>query len=169
MLFYESEVLRCLNFKVSRILAIDFLNYFAFDAAFNPKEKRYYYAKYLLNISYQNLKLRSISKSLLGFSIVYFVNRIFGKRSEWPLENSNNSPNVNQCRTKKTFCLKLHKNLKEYKLFQKEFQNNYITELNSLNRISAKQKNYKNVFPEIQFDASKVRKIAMDIFLGNYI
>ena len=35
MFFFESELLRCLEFNTSRVLAVDLLNYFAEDAGFD--------------------------------------------------------------------------------------------------------------------------------------
>lgn len=84
MFYYESQVLASLEFNTSRVLTIDFLNLFAFDAGFGPKDKRRNFALYLLNTSYLSPNLCSIRKSLLAFSIIYFVNKIFGKGKEWP-------------------------------------------------------------------------------------
>lgn len=84
MFYYESQVLASLEFNASRVLTIDFINLFAFDAGFGQKDKRRYFALYLLNTSYLSPNLCSIRKSLLAFSIIYFVNKIFGKGKEWP-------------------------------------------------------------------------------------
>lgn len=96
MFFYESEVLSCLQFNTSRVLTIDFLNLFAFDAGFEKNDKRRLFALYLLNLSYLSPSLSSIKKSLLAFSIVYFVNKIFGKGKEWPKSSESTQENENQ-------------------------------------------------------------------------
>lgn len=136
MFFFESQILKCLEFNTSRILAIDFLNYFAEDAGFNSKNKRYFYALYLLNISYLNPKLRSISQSLLAFSIVYFVNKIFSKDHEWPSTRTDSSQkNLLNSSTKKILYLKVKERFQEWEKCQNEFKEKFNSALDEVTRI----------------------------------
>jgi len=136
MFFHESELLKCLNFNTSRILAIDFLNYFTEDAGFNSKNKRYFYCLYLLNISYLDPKLRSLSQSLLAFSIVYFVNKIFSKDEEWPLTKTDTSSNnMLRMSTKKIAYLKVNDRFAEWKKVSKEFQSKFLSAMDDVVRI----------------------------------
>lgn len=135
MFFYESEILQCLEFNTSRILTIDFLNYFAFDANFEMKGRRYFYSLYLLNISYHNLKLRSISKSQLAFSIIYFVNKIFGKGDQWPPEKTDSSISLKNRKTKKTVFLNLKEKLKTWNDYKSEYHENFISYTDKITRI----------------------------------
>lgn len=135
MFFYESELLKCLEFNTSRILAIDFLNYFAEDAGFDFKNKRYYYCLYLLNISYLSLKLRSISQSLLAFSIVYFVNRIFSREQEWPLTRVGSSTNLLKNSTKKLAFLTVNRRFEEWEKAKQSYQNKFLSALDEIARI----------------------------------
>ena len=127
MLIYELEVLNCLNFNTSRVLAIDFLYYFAFDAGFKINGKRSWFALYLLNISYHNPLLYKFSKSLIAFSIIYFVNKIFGKKKEWPQQYSpNQNQNSNQAK-KKYFYLKIDENLQDWQNYKQQFIDTHET------------------------------------------
>lgn len=136
MFYHESQILKCLEFNTSRILAIDFLNYFAEDAGFNSKNKRYFYALYLLNISYLNPKLRSISQSLLAFAIIYFVNRIFSKDHEWPSSRADTSnANLLNSSTKKIVFLKVKERFEAWNKCQKDFKEKFYSGMDDIKRI----------------------------------
>lgn len=136
MFYHESQILKCLEFNTSRILAIDFLNYFAEDAGFNSKNKRYFYCLYLLNISYLDPKLRSRSQSLLAFSIVYFVNRIFSKDEEWPLTRTDTSNNnILKMATKKIAYLKVNNRFEERNQVIKNFNSKFLSAMDEVSRI----------------------------------
>jgi hypothetical protein len=136
MFYHESELLKCLQFNTSRILAIDFLNYFAEDAGFNSKNKRYFYCLYLLNISYLDPKLRSLSQSLLAFSIVYFVNRIFSKDEEWPLTRVDTSTNnVLKMTTKKIAYLKVNDRFEERNKVISNFHSKFLSAMDEVVRV----------------------------------
>ena len=84
MFRYESEILNSINFETSRILIIDFLYYYIKDINIPFNSKIYNYCFYMLNLSYLSPKLKSLSKSLLAFSIIYYVTKIFKFEIEWP-------------------------------------------------------------------------------------
>ena len=152
MFYHESQLLKCLEFNTSRILAIDFLNYFAEDADFNFKNKRYFYCLYLLNISYLDLKLRSVSQSLLAFSIVYFVNRIFSKDEEWPLtKNDSSTNNLLKMTTKKVAYLKVNDRFEEWNNVLANFHSKFASAMDHIVRIGDNpqktlQTSYENRF-----------------------
>ena len=135
MFFFESELLRCLEFNTSRVLAVDLLNYFAEDAGFDFSRKRYFYCLYLLNISYLSLKLRSHSQSLLAFAVVYFVNRIFSKDEEWPSTREESSPNLLKAASKKVAFLKLDARFKEWTEALQSFRAKHTSGLDGVTRI----------------------------------
>ena len=150
MFFYESEILSCLEFNTSRILTIDFLNYFAEDAGFNSKNKRYFYSLYLLNISYLSLKLRSIPQSLLAFSIVYFVNRIFAKDQEWPPTRADPSNLLRP--TKKIAFLKVGERFEEWSQVVHAFHKKFSSALDEIVRIGeAPNKLNRNLVQDNRF------------------
>ena len=140
MFFHESQILKCLEFNTSRILAIDFLNYFAEDAGFNSKNKRYFYALYLLNVSYLSPRLRSISQSLLAFAIVYFVNRIFSKDHEWPSSRTDSSSeNLLNSSSKKIVFLKVKQRFEAWNKCHKDFREKFQSAMDSVSRIGDAQ------------------------------
>lgn len=136
MFFHEARLLRIVDFDTSRVLAIDFLNYFAEDAGFNSPSKRYFYCLYLLNVSYLSPKLRSLSQSLLAFAIVYFVNRIFAGDEDWPVTRMDSSThNLLGLRTKKLASLRLNDRFAEWFKCVDAFQGQFRTALDEITRV----------------------------------
>lgn len=136
MFFHEARLLRNIDFDTSRVLAIDFLNYFAEDAGFNSPSKRYYYCLYLLNVSYLSPKLRSLRQSLLAFAIVYFVNRIFSGDEDWPPTKVDVSgQNFIGLSTKKIAMLKLKERFAEWTQCGEAFRDRFRTGMDDVCRV----------------------------------
>lgn len=170
LFIYESEILDCLQFNTSRILAIDFLNYFIIDANIQQNSKMFHYCFYLLNIAYMSPQLQSISKSLLAFSIVYFVTKIFGQSSEWPVQNEIKFDSI----SKSVLNLKIKDKMTPIWIHQSQFKNpcgdrigdSFIHSHIAGNNNNVSLNNTQTEENEIQFDFCQVKSISMDIYLG---
>lgn len=170
---YEAKILATLSFNTSRVLIIDFLHYFIVDARIPQNSKMFHYCFYLLNISYLSPKLQSISKSLLAFSIVYFVIKIFGKIKEWPLEQTITSKTC----TKTFLYLKISQTIKPIEIHQREFSNSIgerigdcnIDHLNNIKNDTSVSSNLNRIKSHIQFDVNKVKSTSMEIFAGKIL
>jgi hypothetical protein len=167
---HEAKILSSLQFNTSRVLVVDFLQYFIVDADIPLNSKMYHYCFYLLNISYMSPKLQSLPKSLLAFSIVYFVSKIFSSNKHWPLEETV-SPG------KSVLHLSISKNIKSIERHQQQFITFKEKRIGDVSILKSNEKDKERTSlqvclgekSEMKFDLSKVKSVSMEIFAGKYL
>lgn len=191
LFYYEAEILNTLNFETSRILTIDLLNCYIIDANISPNSKAFYYCFYMLNLSYLNTNLVSLSKSLLAYSIVYFVVKIFGKGDTWPplyMNSEFDNKSFVGLNTETTFNLffnhdyeikqdfKINSNTRigDHLIINQHEKPKENKDLNGFSNYwsqptcGSKKRIFKNSnkVSNVKFDLNKIKSVSTDIFCG---
>jgi hypothetical protein len=116
-------------------------------------------------------QLQSISKSLLAFSIVYFVTKIFGQSREWPIQEEIKLGSI----SKSVLNLKIKEKMTPIWIHQNQYKNSCNSRIGDLLIQSHISSNSNSVSlsgstqieeNHIQFDFCQVKSISMDIYLG---